>query len=237
MCFLLAAIPSAVVAQQAPVLEAAVMNDWRVRGLSWSDGRAAAQLFASLPLASGFGLAGQATTVRGTARHGSADAALDLIGSYAVESGLFRWHGAVTGRFFPGGAGPLDYLELNLGAGAALGPMDVAVAADYAPSQGAVGGSNLYTRADFRFGLPGTPLTLAAHAGRSSGHANDRIRAQRLRPGGRYTDWSLGADYAVGRVFFNATYSDTDIRRKQAPVPAGTRHSGRAVIIGARISM
>ena len=234
---LLAAAPSAGVAQEAARLEAGVMSDWRVRGMSWSDGRPAAQLFASMPLGPGLDLAGQATTSRGSARHGGADAVLDVSGGYSSEAGLLRWHGGVAGHFFPGGSGAQDYVDLSLGGGAALGPLDLMVTAHYAPSQAAIGRSNLYTVADARIGLMGTPLTLAAHLGRSAGSISDRQRSDRLRPGGRYTDWSLGLDYAIRRLFFSITYSDTSIDRRRTMPSGYADHAGATITFGARFIM
>ncbi len=72
----------------------------------------------------------------------------------------------------------------------------------------------------------GTPVTLTAHVGRSSGDGDGRVAARRLRPDGRYHDWALGADYVRGPLTFRLAYQDSDIGRV-----AGRRVGGGARIV------
>lgn len=230
------AAPLPALAQEAARLDASALSDYRERGLSWSDGKPAALVNVDLPVAAGLVVSAQAATTRGSARHGSADAALTLRATYGQEAGLLRWHGGLARRVFAGGTTPLDYLEGELELGFMIGPLDLAVLGSYAPPQRALGGNNAYLRARARFALPGTPLTLDAHVGHSSGDIDDRERALRLRPGGNYADWGLGADYALGPATLSLTYTDTDIRRRNIAVPAAPhvppRHYGARIVAG-----
>ncbi len=210
----LAASPA--LAQQARTfVEAGVTSDYRVRGLSWSDGRPAAQGGVNVDLPSGFNVGVWGVTTRGADRHGGADAAIDLIGGYGVTRGPFSIEAAVIGRMFPGGSGKQNYVETHAGIGGLIGPLDVRLAATYAPDQGAIGGDNLYLRASGRLAWIGTPLTLTGHFGRSSGGADDPVKAWRLRPGGTYRDWSVGADYSMGPLILGIAYTDTDVNRSR----------------------
>ena len=220
-------------AQNAITAEVGVMTDYRVRGLSWSDGEAAAQAYASVPVTTSFSVSVQATTLREAERHSGADAGIDLSAIYADGSGLVSWYAMGVGRFFAGGAGELDYFELQGGVSAGLGPAELGVMASFAPAQDALGGSNFYRRVEGRLGLSGTPVTLTGHIGRSSG-SNDGAQSERLRPGGDYTDWALGAEYNFTALSLTLTYSDTDI--EQANVWSVTSdHYGAQVVAGAAL--
>lgn len=230
-----ASFPLSASAQRGPSFEASIASDYRERGLSWSGGRAVAQLYAEAPLVSGVGVSAQATTLRGAARHGGADAGLDLRADYRGDSGLIYWRGGVTGHLFAGGDGPRDYIEGDATAGMMIGPLDLSLRASYAPPQEAIGGSNFHARAGASIGLFGTPFTISGHMGHSSGSVDDPVRAARLRPGGSYLDWGLGVDYNKGPARFSLDYTDTDIARREVDVPNGGHH-GAALVAGAHIS-
>lgn len=230
-------VPSVGWAQQGPAAEAVVLSDHRVRGLSWSDGRAAVQVWGEVPIAAGLALSAQATTARGSRRHGGSDAALEVAATYRGESGLLRWHTGVAGQIFPGGAGAQDYAEIDGGLAGTIGPLDLGLAARYAPSQAAIGGSNLHLGARAQLALLGTPVTLTAGVGRSSGKVDDPFRAARLRPGGAYVDWSLGGRYVLRNVTFSLTYSDTDIAARDVSPATGARHYGAKLVAGLHLSL
>lgn len=230
------AAPLPSLAQEAVRLDASALSDYRERGLSWSEGKPAALANVDLPVAAGLAVSAQAVTTRGSDRHGGADAAFTLRATYSQEAGLLRWRGGLAQHLFAGGSAPLDYLEGELELGFMIGPLDLALLGSYAPPQQALGGSNVYGRVRARLALAGTPLTLAAHAGHSSGNVDDESRARRLRPGGNYADWGLGADYALGPATLSLTYTDTDIRRRDiaspAPLREPPRHYGASIVAG-----
>jgi uncharacterized protein (TIGR02001 family) len=231
-----ALFPAAAMAQGMVGFEASILSDYRERGLSWSDGKAAAQARVDVQVpVTGLRAAAQVSSTRQSPRHGDADAAVELSVTYEKEMGLARLHGAAVSHLFADGRGKQDYFEFDLGAGVALGPIDLAVLGSYAPPQDAIGGSNLYGKVSARLALIGTPVTLAGHFGHSSGHVDDPVRAGRLRPGGSYSDWSLGADYAMGKAVFSLTYSDTDIRRREIRFPENAGDRGAALVLGAHL--
>ena len=211
---------------------AEIVSDHRERGLSITDGDIAARGQIGVDMASGVRVDVTTATLRQSPRHGGADLGLDIAASYRVDRGLFIFDAGAVARFFPGTAGDLDYLEVFGGGGIILGPAEIGVSANYAPSQDSIGGDNLYLRARGRVALVGTPFSLTAHSGRSSGNAHDPIKAARLRPAGAYTDWAIGAEMARGPLTFALTYSDTDMKRPATFSPfADARHSG-AVMTG-----
>lgn len=233
----LALLASPALAQQGPVIELSALSDYRERGLSWSDGKPTAQAYAELPVGQGFTASLQTTATREAARHRGADAAVRLSGGYSGGSGLVTWRGAINGHVFPGGAGPLNYVELDLAGSASLGPAELEFLASYAPAQRAIGGSNFYGRVRARAGIVGTPFTARAHLGHSTGSVDDAVRAARLRPGGHYTDWGVGLDYAIRRIVLEVSYTDTDIDTATTADGVRPQHAGARIVFAARISL
>lgn len=225
-----ATLAAPALAQNAPTLGVEATTDERRRGLGWSGGRASASGDVLVPVGPVEASARIAAT-RGAARHGGADAVLDLGAGTGWDVGAIRLRASVTGHLFAGARGGMDYVEAGGSASYAIGPLRVTGGATVAPSQAAIGGSNLHLFADADAGIPGTPLTLVAGIGHSSGGVDDPVRAQRLRPGGDYANWRLGVEHRRGPLTLALDYSGTDIRQTDAVGPfADARHAGDRIV-------
>jgi uncharacterized protein (TIGR02001 family) len=222
---LLAVMPA--MAQAGPGIDLSLeaSSDQRRRGLSWSDGRPTIEAGVSVPLAGAFDLGLAASPLRGSARHGGADGVADLSLRYRQDLGLLSLSGGATGHVFAG-ASELSYAELDARLGFSLGPARLSAGAAYAPPQSAIGGDNLYLHAGVDIGVPGTPLSLYGHVGRSSGRVDDPVRATRLRPENQYRDHAVGMDYAMGPLTAGLRYTDTSITRTDPAAPFMDRHVG-----------
>jgi hypothetical protein len=169
--------PATAGAQAAPDLtvEIEAASDWRARGLSQSEGRAAVQVLGTWAPAESLAIEMAATTLRGSARHGGSDLGLTLAPAFSTTAAGWTWRAGATGRVFAGresdGSGTLTYAEFNAGAARTIGPLRLALGADYAPRQAAIGGDNLYVHAMVASGLPGTAFTVHAGGGYSLGRA------------------------------------------------------------------
>lgn len=203
-----AALPAAAQVQAGVELA----TDERRRGISWSEGKAAPSAYARIDLPAGFDLGARVLATRGDARHDGADGVIEPTLGYSRDLAGFRLDAFATGHFFTGARGRMDYGELGAGLNYSLGPAQAGVEARYAPSQSAIGGDNLYLGVRGRVGIPATPWTVTASAGRSSGSVDDAIRAARLRPDGTYHDWSLGVQHVTGPLTVALEYTGTDIR-------------------------
>lgn len=217
------AVPVAAQYAAGPTLTLEAMSDDRRRGLSWSDGDPALRATLAVPVAGGLSVEGSATTLRGSARHGGADAAIDLGASYARDLGGVRLTAEGRYHLFPGASGQ-GYGEAGATAAFALGPASLDIGARYAPRQSAIGGDNLYLSTGAAVALPGTPFTLSGHVGRTTGDRRDPVRAARLRPAGGYWDHGVAIDWYRGRWSAGLRYADTDIA---AP---GRLHAGASLI-------
>lgn len=224
--FALAASASPALAQYAGGLSASIeaASDERRRGLSWSEGDPVLRGVASLSVAEGLSLDGSAVSLWGSDRHGGADAVIDIGPTFTRQMGG-GWRLTAEGRYhlFPGAANQ-GYGEFGAGAGFLLGPASVDLFASYAPSQSAIGGENLNVSASATAGVPGTPFTVSARIGRSSGDVRDPTKAARLRPDGAYWDHGFGVDYLKGRWTAGVRYADSSI---EGP---GSRHAGPSII-------
>ena len=225
----------AILAGTAPAaaasLNAEASTDMRRRGLSWSDGRPALEVWGSVPIASGLSFEAGAATLRSGPRHGGAD----VLGEAAVrltrQSGPWTVWGEVQGVGFAG-TSHQNYAQLRAGGALGIGPLQVSVQTGFAPPQSAIGGSNLYVAGHASGGIPGTPLTLGAGIGHSTGSDDGSGRSWRLRPGGDYTDLRLDIDYVRGIVTMGASATITTISktRRSSNADGGLRILLRAGI-------
>jgi hypothetical protein len=197
-------------------------TDLRRRGLGWSDGKPAIEAFGSLPLGGGFSLEGAAATLRDSPRHGGADLLVDAALRYTWTSDAWTVSGQVQGLGFIG-ASDQNYANLRATIARTIGPVQLQVATDWAPPQSAIGGSNLYFSGRASAGIPGTPITLGASIGRSSGSDDGSGRSVRLRPGGDYSDFRLDADYIRGAFSLGLSLTATSITQTPVIRDTGTR--------------
>lgn len=177
-------------------------------GISWSGGRASASADARLDLGPADGSL-RLAALRGAARHGGAEAVADLALGRDWSLGAITLRTEIVGHLFGGARQRMDFAELVLGARYGLGPLRLSATAWYAPRQSPIGGDNLHVRAGVDAGLPGLPVSLLASTGHTTGSGNDP-RAARLRPGGDYTDWKLGAEYTRYPMTIGLDYVGTD---------------------------
>ncbi|MBB4859375.1 hypothetical protein HNO88_002704 [Novosphingobium chloroacetimidivorans] len=210
----LAAAPAHAQSTQSAQVAIEAATDWRERGLSWSDGKAALGVSASIPITYDLTVAAEAVTLRESSRHGGADVGITIAPRYALTSGGWTIAAGARGNIFVGRAG-MSFGEITGEVAHTIGPAQLVLGADFAPSQKAIGGSNLHLEAQGSLGIPGTALTLYGGLGHTSGSDRERPRAWRLRPGGSYTDHHLGIEHARGPLAVGVRYSDTSIRSRE----------------------
>jgi hypothetical protein len=165
--------------------EVNLLSDFRFRGISRSDEDPALQGALTVSTGSGFYLGGRGTTLK--------DAG-DLGLGTSLNAGLMYFA-------FPDGEGKTDYFEPYASVSHQLGPVEGTLGAKYAWEQAALGGEDLlYLFGEVEAGIPATPVTLTAQAGRQDAGAF-----------GDYWTWSLGARAAFGPVEAGIRYVDTDL--------------------------
>lgn len=184
---------------------ATLVSDYRFRGISLSDEDVAVQGTLTATHKSGFYVGTWASSLEDSPVYGHTE--VDLYGGWSGEiaSGTGIDVGA-TYYAYPNGDNAVadsGYFEPYAKLSHTMGPVKGTVGAAYAWAQSATGDDdNVYLFTDVAAAIPGTPLTLKGHAGYSDGS---------LSPTGDYTDWSLGAEAAVGPVTLGIAYVDTDL--------------------------
>ncbi len=208
---------------------AAIVSDYRFRGISQSNKRFAAQASATLAHSSGFYASFWTSSIDDYVAAGS-DTELDLIAGYSTTVGSVTLDGGALYYVYPTASKGVnsDFLELYASAKVAVGPASVKVGAAYAPKSNAltVGAGkedNLYLYSDIGYTIPDTTFGLSAHIG----HSFDRS----FITGGKYTDWSLGATYSWKNVTFGVSYVDTDMPYGQF-INAFGKDEGKAGVVG-----
>ncbi len=212
------ALAAAPAAAQLPVpatgievsADATLLSDYRFRGVSRSDEDPAVQANVTASHGSGFYVGARGTTLGGIdpfrlrdpGFEDLGDVELDLYAGYGADlGGGLTADGGVMYYVFIGGEGRTDYAEPYASLSYLLGPVEATAGAKYAWSQSGTGDEPmLYLFGELDVGIPFTPVSLRAHAGR-----------QDWGDFGRYFNWSLGGTYTTGSLELGLRYVDTDL--------------------------
>jgi uncharacterized protein (TIGR02001 family) len=184
---------------------AALVSDYRFRGVSLSGQDPAVQATATIGHESGFYAGTWASSIDGGDLYGHTE--IDLYGGWSGEMLPGTTLDTMVAYYaYPNGDdsfGPADYFEGTAKLSHVFGPVTATGGVSYSWEQKALGGrDNLYLFSDLAAAVPGTPFTVKGHVGRTEGA---------LALDGHYLDWSLGADAALEPVTLGLAYVDSDI--------------------------
>ncbi len=226
------AITTPALAQEEPPKDftvtgsAALVSDYRFRGVSQTDKQIAVQGGIAVAHKSGFYAGTWGSNLAGWGTFGGANLELDIYGGYATEIGSgLKIDAGLTWYMYPGGADLTDFAEPYVKLSGTFGPASLLAGVAYAPKQRALGNfsntpqsqgqkeDNLYIWGDASAGVPGVPVTVKAHLGYSYGNPGLGPNGTSVAPTGSYVDWLIGADYKLGPVVLGASYVDTSISR------------------------
>ncbi len=191
---------------------AAVVSQYRFRGIGLSDEQPALQAWANIDHDSGTYVGAWASSTDGFGELGGSNLELDLYAGYRTEvaPGVTLDAGLLYYAYPGSTGGAFEFFEPYAKLGLEAGPAALTLGLAYAPAQDAIGGKdNLYLSADAALPLADTPFALDAHIGRSEGDTS-------LTPGGGYTDWSVGASASWNAGNARIAYVATDISRGDA---------------------
>jgi len=214
----------------------ALVSDYRFRGVSQSDEELAVQGGITVTHESGFYVGTWGSNLSGWGTFGGSNTELDLFGGYAIPLGGATVDVGLTWYMYPGGADKTDFAEPYVKVSGTVGPAKLLAGVAYAPKQEALGRwylsgasygtgipdapgdkeDNLYIWGDISSGVPSTPLTLKAHLGYSNGNAGLGPNGTSVAPTGKYLDWMVGGDFAVGPLTLGVAYVDTNISKSES---------------------
>ncbi len=99
---------------------------------------------------------------------------------------------------------PTDYFEPYAAISYSIGPAQLTTGFAYAFDQDALGNNdNLYVYGELGIGIPNTPLTVNGHLGYTNGSLS-------VDTDNDYLDWSIGVDYVLGPATIGVAYIDTN---------------------------
>jgi uncharacterized protein (TIGR02001 family) len=208
---------------------AALVSDYRFRGISQSGKHIAAQAGATLAHSSGFYISFWGSSIDDYVAS-NADAELDLIAGYSTTVGGVTLDGGALYYTYTSAIKnvPTDFLELYASAKVAVGPATGKFGVAYAPKSNAlsVGNGkedNLYLYTDWSAAVPETPFGVTAHLGYSPNTT--------FITGDKYLDWSLGATYTWKAATFGIAYVDTDHKKGFLTDPSSGKDIAKAGVV------
>lgn len=181
---------------------ATVVSDYRFRGFSQSNEKAAIQGGFTVAHDSGFYVGTWGSSIgfnNGTE--------IDAFVGYSTEisSGVTADIG-VNGYFYPGSGSGTSIYEPYFSLSGDLGPASVKAGVAWAPGgQNALGDdSAVYVYSDVGVGVPNTPITLKGHVGYSK--SDSALGGA----DGDVFDYSIGADFSYKALTLGVSYVNTD---------------------------
>lgn len=187
---------------------AALVTDYRFRGVSLSDGDIVIQGGIDLEHDSGFYVGTWASSIEDSSVFGHTELDIYAGWSGAISSGLTFDVGVLAYLYPNGNVGNADYIEPYAALAYSVGPAEITIGVAYAPNQDALGDDdNLYVYTGLGIGVPGTPLTVSGHLGYTAGSLsvdNDED----------YIDWSLGVEATFGMLSIGVAYVDTGVNTR-----------------------
>lgn len=176
---------------------AAIVSDYRFRGVSLSDKDFAVQPYLTVKHESGLYAGVWGSNV---AENAGDDLEVDLYAGFAGGDAVTYDIGA-TYYVYPG-ASDLNYVEFTGKLGTTVGPATIGGQLSYVPSQDNTGNNdNIYVATNAAVAVPNTPITLTGSVGFEDGaFGDDKI------------DWSIGATAAVSVFTVGVAYVDTNRR-------------------------
>jgi uncharacterized protein (TIGR02001 family) len=172
---------------------AAIVSDYRFRGLSLSNRDPAIQGGVDVVWKSGFFIGTWASSI---AEYGGSEVEVDLYGGYGTDIGPFTVSASVLGYFYPGGKG-VNYVELQSTVARTIGPVTATLTVAYIPDQKNAT-DNIYTGLGADVALGDLPLTASFSVGRENGAYDEKW------------DWSAGLAYKLDALEISASYVDTN---------------------------
>jgi len=188
-----------------------VVSDYRFRGYSQTDEKAAFQPYIDISHESGLYFGIWASTIdlydddpiEGI--EDGHDVEIDYTAGWSGEVAPgTTLDAAVTYYTYPGFKGfAMDYAELIGSVAQQIGPIEAKLGGGYFWNQSATGDDGVYLYGEVSTGIPTTPITVNARLGHQAYGVNYGSPD--------YWEWEIGASYSLGPVTAGLAYVDTDM--------------------------
>ena len=183
---------------------AALVSDYRFRGVSLSDKGIAIQPYLTVKHGSGLYVGAWGSNL---SENAGDDVELDLYAGFSGGDKITYDIGA-TYYVYPG-VSSVNYVEFTGKLGSTVGPATVGVQLSYVPSQDNTGNDdNIYLASNATIAVPNSPISIVGTLGIEDGA---------FTSGDNKLDWSLGLNATVSGFTLGASYVDTNRRSIFAP--------------------
>lgn len=206
---------------------AAIVSQYRFRGISQSNNKPAVQASISVAHESGFYV-----SVWGSSTSGSpidtpvyyAGTEIDVYGGWTKDLGGVKVDVGGYGYIYPG-VSTSNFYEVYGSVAGTVGPVTAKAGINYAPGQNyfkllGTTNHNVYVYGNLSGGIPGTPITLHGAVGYTDGG---------LRYVKNYVDYSVGASVTWKNLTLDASVVGTNISRDEADFVIGCGGVGPCV--------
>lgn len=190
-----------------------VTTQYRLRGISQTDNRAAIQGGITVSHKSGVYVSTWASNLGGYGTFGGSNMELDLIAGFTKPVGKVTLDGGVVYYVYPGTQGH-DYVEVYGSGSGKVGPVNAKLGVYWAPQQNNIGGHNVWVYTDLGLPIAKTPFTLKGHVGYSSGNSG-------YTHGKDIVDYAVGGEVAWKNLTLNVSYIGTDVDQSFADLNFG----------------
>jgi uncharacterized protein (TIGR02001 family) len=188
---------------------AAIVSQYRFRGLSQSDNKPAVQASITLSHDSGFYVSTWGSSTAGFQAPSPitpGGTEIDVYGGWAKQLGAVKVDVGGYGYIYPN-APYFNYYEIYGSVAGTLGPVTAKAGINYAPGQTyfkdfGLTNHNVYVFGELSGGIPGTPISLHSHLGYTDGG---------LRYVKNYVDYSVGASVTWNHLTLDASVVGTNI--------------------------
>jgi uncharacterized protein (TIGR02001 family) len=191
---------------------AAIVSQYRFRGLSQSDNKPAVQGAFTVAHSSGFYISTWGSSATGNDVVNIGGTEIDVYGgwTHALGKSGVTFDGGVYGYIYPGFT-PGNYYEIYGSLAKTFGPFSAKAGAYYAPGQKVFdlnftspSRKNLYVYGELGAGIPNTPLSVHSHLGHTGGGFDY---------GKQYLDWNVGVTLKWKALAFDASWVGTNVSR------------------------
>lgn len=216
---------------------AAVVSQYRFRGLAQSDNKPAVQAALTLSHSSGFYISTWGSSASaGTAPINIGGTEIDVYGGYTKsigDSGVTVDVG-VYGYLYPGATAGNLY-EFYGSLAKSYGPATAKVGVYFAPAQkvfnynwSSTSRHNTYIYGDLSTGIPGTPLTLHSHLGHTAGG---------FEFGKKYIDYNVGVTMKWKSLALDASIVGTNLSRSDMSAAFGPANANAFYRMGKAVGV
>jgi uncharacterized protein (TIGR02001 family) len=195
---------------------AAILSQYRFRGIAQSDNKPVVQASITVAHESGFYVSAWGSSATNPLNPITPNgfnspiyiggSEIDVYGGYAKQFGAVKIDVGGYGYIYPG-LPTSNLYEVYGSVSGTVGPVTAKLGLNYAPDQKNLVSDNVYVYGDLSGGIPGTPISLHGHLGYTDGS---------LAYVKNYLDWSVGAAVTWKNLTLDASVVGTNVSRSES---------------------